>query len=321
LAWQTSEGQPLSLLALPGVSNPSLEIVYLSPDAPDVLTHLSASEVYVIGGLVDRVHVPNASHTRALGLGVRSARLPLLEHLPPAMRGRSNALDALNLNAVFRLLVEWSKSRDWTSSIATALESQRHCCGASGMISPTGFWDGPCIAHQHQHDECLSKALLALFVREQAATVVDLGCGTGSYVQQFRKAGLAASGFDGNPATPHLSKGTCAVLDLSVVAEVSVPYDWVLSLEVGEHLPKQHEAAFMENLHRHNSRGMVLSWAVKGQGGTGHVNEQDNGYIKEQICAKGYVNDVEAEEALRAASKFKYFRNTVMVFRRVETKL
>jgi hypothetical protein len=66
---------------------------------------------------------------------------------------------------------------------------------------------------------------------------------------------------------------------------------------------------------------MVLSWAVKGQGGTGHVNEQDNGYIKEQICAKGYVNDVEAEEALRAASKFKYFRNTVMVFRRVETKL
>jgi tRNA (guanine9-N1)-methyltransferase len=52
--------------------------VYLSPDAPDMLTHLSASEVYVIGGLVDRVHVPNASRTRAISLGVRSARLPLL---------------------------------------------------------------------------------------------------------------------------------------------------------------------------------------------------------------------------------------------------
>ena len=78
LAWKTSEGRPLSLLALPGVSNPSREIVYLSPDAPDMLTHLSASEVYVIGGLVDRVHVPNASRTRAISLGVRSAQLPLL---------------------------------------------------------------------------------------------------------------------------------------------------------------------------------------------------------------------------------------------------
>ena len=67
--------------------------------------------------------------------GVRSARLPLLEYLPPTMRGRSHALDALNLNAVFRLLVEWSQSRDWTSSIATALASQRHCCGAAGMIA------------------------------------------------------------------------------------------------------------------------------------------------------------------------------------------
>lgn len=272
----------------------------------------------VIGGLVDRHKIHGASYRRAEALGIRSARLPLLEHLPLEMRGKSNALDALNLNSVFRLLVEWSKSRDWTAAITTAFDGSQRQCGkpATGIINPKGFWDGPRAASQHQYDALLSEALVAFFNRERASTVVDLGCGMGSYVRHFIKCGLSASGFDGNPSTPQLSKGACSVLDLSVVADVATPYDWALSLEVGEHLPKQYEAAFMENLHRHNSRGMVLSWARKGQGGTGHVNEQDGDYIKAQICAKGYLNDVEAEQALRKAAKFSYFKHTIMVFRR-----
>ena len=86
--------------------------------------------------------------------------------------------------------------------------------------------------------------------------------------------------------------------------------------QVGEHLPKAHEAAFVDNLHVHNTTGIVLSWATKGQGGTGHVNEQNNDYVKALLDAKGYRNDVDAEEALRRAAKFSYFRKTVMVFRR-----
>jgi len=73
----------------------------------------------------------------------------------------------------------------------------------------------------------------------------------------------------------------------------------------------------MENLHRHNTCGIVLSWALQGQGGTGHVNEQNNDYVKAKICAKGYVNDVDAEQALRQASRFSYFKKTIMVFRRM----
>ena len=61
---------------------------------------------------------------------------------------------------------------------------------------------------------------------------------------------------------------------------------------------------------------MVLSWALVGQGGVGHVNERDNDYVRARVCAKGYVSDWRAEEALRAAAKFPYFRRTVMVFRR-----
>jgi len=90
----------------------------------------------------------------------------------------------------------------------------------------------------------------------------------------------------------------------------------LLSLEVGEHLPPQYEAAFLQNCHRHNARGLVLSWATRGQGGTGHVNEQDNDYVKARVCALGYVCDEAAEGALRAAARFHFFKRTVMVFRR-----
>ena len=313
LEWRADDGSPLSLLSLPDVD--PAELVYLSPDAPDVLDVLRPSDVYVIGGLVDRTKRGAATcRRRAAALGLRCARLPLPEHLPKDMRDRSNALAALNLNSVFRVLVEWSKSRDWTSAITTAFEgSQRHY--SKGSIHPNGYWDGPSTSSQHAYDAHLSEALLAFFREENATTVVDLGCGMGSYVRFFTKRGLAADGFDGNPSTPKLSQGACSVLDLSIVADVT-PYDWVLSLEVGEHLPKEHEEAFMENLHRHNTRGMVLSWAVVGQGGIGHVNEQNNDYVKAKICAKGYVHDARAEQALRKASKFSYFKRTIMVFRK-----
>jgi hypothetical protein len=138
----------------------------------------------------------------------------------------------------------------------------------------------------------------------------------GSYVQMFREKGLNAFGFDGNPNTPELTHNTCKVLDLSVPVQLE-PFDWLMSLEVGEHLPPQFEDIFIQNLHNNNKRGIVLSWAVKGQGGHGHFNEQDNSYVKAKICGLGYRNDVESENVMRTASSLSWFKNTIMVFRKI----
>merc|ERR1711907_420513 len=70
--------------------------------------------------------------------------------------------------------------------------------------------------------------------------------------------------------------------------------DVVLCLEVLEHIPEDSEHVALENLGRHTSRALVVSWAPPGIPGDGHVNlkepqesrmliEQSTGLIQDEI--------------------------------------
>ncbi len=146
---------------------------------------------------------------------------------------------------------------------------------------------------------------------------MDFGCGTAEYVKEFRNNFFICDGYDGNPDTLQLTRGIGKIIDLSEPFDLGNQFDWVLSLEVGEHLPKQFETIFIENLHYHNIQGIVLSWAIEGQGGYGHFNERNNDYVKGVMASYGYINDVAAETELRKnVSGCSYFRDTLMVFRK-----
>lgn len=60
---------------------PKSELVYLSSDSETILEELSPQNVYVIGGLVDHNHHKSFCHDRATEEGIRTARLPLNEHI------------------------------------------------------------------------------------------------------------------------------------------------------------------------------------------------------------------------------------------------
>ena len=184
-------------------------------------------------------------------------------------------------------------------------------------INSRGYWEYK--EPDHCDDSQMIIELVKFLKGENAQNIVDLGCGNGYYVKQMKLSGLNATGFDGNPNTPLITANTCGVMDLSVVKKLDVPYDWVVSFEVGEHLPKEYEDSFIQNLHVNNTRGIVLSWAVVGQGGDGHVNEQNNDYIKSKICDLGYLNDIQSENMLRQSPKYWWFRNTIMVFIKKQT--
>lgn len=181
-------------------------------------------------------------------------------------------------------------------------------------ISEKGYWIGD-VEECHAVDGYLGEAIANFFVKEEAQSVVDFGCGIGAYVKQICNKGIMAEGYDGNPNTPQLTGGIGKVLDLSEPVYLGKSFDWVLSLEVGEHLPQQYEKIFIENLIRHARKGIVLSWAIKNQGGTGHFNEQNNDYIKAVLATYGYINDLETENLLRRKS-FCWFQQSLMVFRK-----
>ncbi len=184
-------------------------------------------------------------------------------------------------------------------------------------IDAHGYWIGEDAAGYHLFDRSLADAVAEFFVCEGAKNVVDFGCGMGDYMRVILDHQIPCEGYDGNPDTPRLTLGLGLVLDLSEPVDLGKRFDWVLSLEVGEHVPPEFETTFIENLDLHNTKGIVLSWAVKGQGGFGHYNCQDNEYIKELFAQYGYLNDPAAEEELRRRSTFFWFKNTLMVFRRV----
>lgn len=183
-------------------------------------------------------------------------------------------------------------------------------------INPNGYWEGLEASSQHIYDVTLGISLINFFKNENVKNLVDFGCGMGKYVKTFQENNINAVGFDGNPNTPELTNNLCNVLDLSVPKKFDEPFDWVMSLEVGEHLPSQFEDIFIMNLHNNNKYGIILSWAVEGQGGHGHYNERNNNYIKSKICGLGYINDIETEHKLRSNSTLLWFKNTIMVFRK-----
>lgn len=191
-------------------------------------------------------------------------------------------------------------------------------CYSREYIHSHGYWIGSDtdIIDQHQFDPCLAKALSNFFLEENVQTVVDFGCGTGDYVKFLRSQNLNCEGYDGNPNTYELTGGVGDIIDFSQPFDLGKCFDWVLCLEVGEHIPQCYESILIKNLDKHAAKGIILSWAIKGQCGFGHVNEQDNHYIKNIMLNLGYSNDETSEKALRENCSLSWFKNTLMVFRK-----
>lgn len=177
-------------------------------------------------------------------------------------------------------------------------------------ILPTGAWTTT-RNEAHEFDAGLSEALTA-FLKKQS--VIDFGCGAGRYVHQLAEV-TDCRGYDGNPHTPQITAGKCECLDISQPVQVN-PADWVLCLEVAEHLPAEYEPTLLSNLDRHARRGIILSWAQPGQGGVGHVNEQTPTYVRECMHDLGYQLDEESSQLIRKLSHLRWFRSNLLVFRK-----
>lgn len=165
-------------------------------------------------------------------------------------------------------------------------------------------------------DQRLARALARLFAGQ---SVLEFGAGLGCYTSALRDsrgAGLAdVRGFDGAPGVAELSEGLVGEADLTTGLQLGAA-DWVLSLEVGEHIPRVHEALLLRNLASHSRLGLVLSWSSS-RGGRGHVNPRPQSYVVARMAALGFEPDRDAAKRLaRAATVAYWIGRSVMVYRR-----
>jgi cyclopropane fatty-acyl-phospholipid synthase-like methyltransferase len=179
-------------------------------------------------------------------------------------------------------------------------------------ISERGYWIGT-DRSEHQCDRTLGYYIYHLAMMSKYKTVLDVGCGDGSYVKLLYDHGIEASGYDGNPNTPTLSDGICGIMDFSEPRNLG-KFDMVICLEVGEHVPEEYEEILLDNIANHAEKAVVLSWAIPDQGGFGHVNCRDNKYIISKMKKRGFVIEENFTAVLREHSEKTWFKRTLMVF-------
>jgi len=80
-------------------------------------------------------------------------------------------------------------------------------------------------------------------------------------------------------------------LDLSVPQFGLPVYDWIVSIEVAEHIPAKFEHIYLDNIARHAREGVLISWAVPGQVGWQHVNCRPFSYVRDRMRELGFDHD------------------------------
>lgn len=121
--------------------------------------------------------------------------------------------------------------------------------------------------------------------------VIDVGCGTGSWLRVFAELGCDVWGVDG-AYVPHEQLEIPAVRfserDLASSLSVDGTWDLAVSLEVAEHLPRSSAATFTREL-AGLAPVLLFSAAIPNQGGRHHVNEQWPEYWIELLGQSGMV--------------------------------
>ena len=124
-------------------------------------------------------------------------------------------------------------------------------------------------------------------------SVVDFGCGLGTFLKAFKEEGVnEVLGLDGpwvnrELLKDFLSEDEFLEVDLEQENKLNKKYDLVISLEVAEHLSESKASVFVNNLV--NAGNVILfSAAVPFQGGQNHINEQWVEYWQDKFEKHNY---------------------------------
>ena len=110
---------------------PAPRLVYLSPDAEEVLEEVDADTVYIIGGIVDlAARGWRGACPRRTPLESGAARLPIREHLPKVTN------QILNIDTALKVLCEKYSGKAWTEALETRFPRDNRASDRARMNRP-----------------------------------------------------------------------------------------------------------------------------------------------------------------------------------------
>lgn len=126
-------------------------------------------------------------------------------------------------------------------------------------------------------------------------SVVDIGCGTGTFLHQFKKAGVdRVLGIDGpwvnrELLAANLDSNEFREKNLEEPINLGEKFDLAVCVEVAEHLDEKYADALITSL-TGLSNVILFSAAIPYQDGQNHLNEQWMNYWAQKFDAHGYAS-------------------------------
>jgi SAM-dependent methyltransferase len=123
------------------------------------------------------------------------------------------------------------------------------------------------------------------------SSVVDAGCGRGTWLAAWERLGVQAlTGLDGpwvDPSKLVSERIDFHQIDLNQPFGLAKTYDLAMSLEVAEHCRPESSASFVESL-ASISGAIVFGAAYTGQPGVDHINTRPHSFWQRQFRERGY---------------------------------
>lgn len=191
------------------------------------------------------------------------------------------------------------------------------------IISNTGFWDGKDAHKHHAMSLPLANWIKEYLKHDKSKQIIDFGCGIGQYLNFLHKSGFEKLiGYEGS--IPN-EKVFYNIQQQDITIPLSIKEKGiVICLEVAEHIPSQYEDIFLNNIIDACDNKLIMSWAIRGQCGDGHINCLNNDEVIPKLISRGlkFLAN-ETEDARNMIDPIKdnwidgdlpHFKNTILIF-------
>lgn len=157
-------------------------------------------------------------------------------------------------------------------------------------------------------------------------SVLDFGCGIGTYLGLFRDAGVQKTVcMEPRDMGWFMRRGVTQIVADVIHDDLSTLYkekfDLVMSVEVLEHIGREYHERVFDFLANSSNCFVAFSAAVPGQEGAGHVAAREVGDWESEFLRRGFERDLEREYSVLSSSKiFHYLQRNFMSFVRSDRK-